>query len=194
MIFSDTQFAKPNIDLTIARCKAEVWWDLGFYKHHYMSEDLNVSCKCYVVKWGDTPVAFVALAAQMSRGIKNSFRFSRIVVLPDYQGLGIVSRVMNFFGGIVKAHSSESRLFIKTIHTRVGAFLNRSPNWKPTHFNGVKRDFSNGKNVYKSAKERASFCFEYVGEKINGLNFLLLDKELSIEVNNGQSFFPFFKL
>ena len=84
---------RPYIHLTIRRVEPSVWYSLGFYKHHYLTEKLNPSCKCFLFEWDTIPVAFVGLLNTPRTGIPYGMSISRIVVLPDYQGLGL-SRII----------------------------------------------------------------------------------------------------
>ena len=167
---------KPSIKLTVQRVEPNVWYDLGFYKHHYLTANLNKSCKCLLFSWDGNPVAFVGLLNTPRKGIPYGMSISRIVVLPDYQGMGLSSIICNFCGGIVKSLGNEYRLYIKTIHELMGKFFTKSNEWRPTAFNGKSRakdslKFEQGK--YNNRLARTSFCFEYIGNKIEGYEDML---------------------
>ena len=169
---------RPKIELTVQRVEPSVWKDLNISQHHYMSEDLNPSCKCLLFSWDNVPVAFVALINQPMKGYRWGFRISRIVVLPDFQSMGLSSDILKFCGGIIKNYDDTAQLYIKTIHKMMGKHLEKSPLWSPTSFNGKLRiDGSNKK--YKNRLKRASYCYRYDGPKIEGYEDLLLPiKEL----------------
>ncbi|GHT39908.1 hypothetical protein FACS189427_13820 [Planctomycetales bacterium] len=76
---------RANINLQVFCCKQHIW--KLFAKHHYLSGTLAKCCTCYLAVWNEEPVAFCAVIPQY--GFKNRKRVSRIVVLPDYQGIGI---------------------------------------------------------------------------------------------------------
>lgn len=99
---------------------------------------------------------------------------SRIVIFPDYQGLGLSMKMLNFCGGILKSLGEDYHLYIKTIHEKMGEALERSETWNPTSYNGKKRGntkFEEGK--YNNRVERKSYCFKYVGKPIYGYEELL---------------------
>lgn len=52
---------KPNINLTVVRCEPNIWKDLNIFKHHYLTESLNKSCKCLLFMWDGVPVGFVGI-------------------------------------------------------------------------------------------------------------------------------------
>ena len=63
-----------------------------FARHHYLTGSLSTAARCFLAVWDDRPVAFCAMVALLGR--KNRCRVSRIVTLPDYQGVGIGMAVM----------------------------------------------------------------------------------------------------
>jgi ABC-type lipoprotein export system ATPase subunit/GNAT superfamily N-acetyltransferase len=163
---------RPQFTLQVSRVEAETW-DF-FKKHHYLTENVNKSYIFLLFEWNDKPICIAVIGRQIGRGVGKAYRDSRIVVYPDYQGMGIGSYISNFLGGICK--SIESRYFTKTIHPALGKYRNKYDKiWKPTAFNGKVRNKSNSKNnKYTSIKLRSSYCHEYIGESISGYEELLL--------------------
>lgn len=167
---------KPNIQLTVRRVESSVWKDLQFDKHHYLSADLNKSCKCLLFEWDNTPIAFVGILNTPRKGCRFGHAISRCVILPDYQGLGLSSKIIDFCGGILKSLGDEYYCYLKTIHEKMGGYLTRSEKWQPTSYNGKQRGSEvkvfEGKK-YKNRLERISYCFKYSGEAIYGYEELL---------------------
>jgi GNAT superfamily N-acetyltransferase len=99
--------------------------------------------------------------------IKNAWRESRTVVLPDFQGLGIGVRVSDAVGEIFK--SQGLRYFSKTAHPRMGSYRDQSPLWKPTTKNHMSRkDYiperdTKEKNYRMLHAHRWCYSHEYVG-------------------------------
>lgn len=184
IIYDHASNAKPLVQLAVQRVEANVWTNLNFHKSHYLTPSLNKSAKCLLFTWNEVPVAFVALLNSPRKGHPNGYSISRIVIQPDYQGFGLFSRIMNFCGGIIKNQGDDYDLYIKTIHEKAGYWLEHSPNWSPTSYNGKTR--SDGSTTrYKNRLTRQSYCFKYVGEKIDGYSHLLKPiKELRENVNN----------
>ena len=166
---------KPQIRLKVQRVEYKTWYELGFHKHHYLTADINKSCKCLLFTWDKIPVAFIAIINSPKKGLPHDMAISRLVILPDYQGLGLSSIILNFCGGIVKSLGEDYRLLIKTIHTKMGKHLTNSEEWEPTAFNGKQRtktEYEKGK--YNNRFERTSYCFKYVGDAKQGYEELLL--------------------
>lgn len=59
---------KPKIKLTVVRVEPNVWFDLNFANHHYLTETLNKSCKCLLFMWDDIPVGFIGLLNSPRKG------------------------------------------------------------------------------------------------------------------------------
>lgn len=166
---------RPNIELTVKRVEPRVW--SIFKDHHYLTQELNKSCKCLVFEWNGVPVGFCGILNTPRRGIPYGCSISRLVVLPDFQGLGLSTIIFNFCGGIVKSLSTETdeyRLYIKTAHRKFGEALSRNPSVKGTAFDGKGRDEKAADdNKYRNRLTRVSYCKEYIGEKIDGFQDIL---------------------
>lgn len=167
---------KSQINLQVQRVEANIWKELGFHKHHYLTHELNPSAKCFLFTWDDVPVAFIAILNSPRRGKANGHSVSRLVILPDYQGLGLSSMILNFCGGILKSLGGDYILYMKTIHDKVGDFMSRNSNWEATSYNGKVRSDksaeSEGKR-YQNRLTRKSHCYKFVGSAIYGYEDIL---------------------
>lgn len=160
---------RPKITLQVSRVEAETW--NIFKKHHYLTEDVNKSCKFLLFEWNEKPVGIIALINQPNKGGKASaMGISRIVVLPDYQGMSIGVHICEFSAAIL-INNGASNVYIKTISHALGKYMSKSKKWKPTGNNG-----KNGRTdaKAKNRKIRPSYCYEYVGEQVEGYKELLL--------------------
>jgi energy-coupling factor transporter ATP-binding protein EcfA2/ribosomal protein S18 acetylase RimI-like enzyme len=173
---------RPNIELQVSRVKSSTW--NFFKKHHYLSEKSNKSYIYLLFEWNKKPVGISVIGRHIGRNnVEKSFRGSRIVVLPDYQGMGIGSKISEFSAGIIK--NIGGKYYTKTINPALGEYRNKQINkWKPTAFNGKTRISKGHSIVYKNLKERASYCHEYIGNSIDGYNDLLLTIEQLKNINN----------
>lgn len=163
---------RPKISLQVSRCESKTY-DL-FKEHHYMSDSVNKAFKFILFEWNNKPIAIAVIGMQTSGGIQNAYRDSRIVVLPDYQGLGLGTSISNFIGGICKG--INYRYFTKTIHPALGNYRNLNNQiWKPTVYNGKARDKKREDKKYLNYLFRKSYCHEYIGKPIFGYKELLQD-------------------
>lgn len=162
---------RPQITLQVSRTTNDTWaW---FKSHHYLTEERNKGFGHLLFEWNNKPIGIIVYKNQPGGTIKNGFAISRVVVLPDYQGMGIGSKICEFFGGIIK--NNNSRMFIKTVNPALGEYFNRSEKWKGTSKNGkFRNDIKDNNEKYKNLIKRTSYCHEYIGENITGYKNLLL--------------------
>lgn len=162
---------RPTIELQVSRVEPKTW-DF-FKKHHYLTENVNNTYIFLLFEWNDNPIAINVIGRHIGRNnVEKSFRESRIVVNPDYQGMGIGSKVSEFCAGIIK--NTNAKYYTKTVNPALGEYRENNPNWKPTPFNGkIRTDKNLQKNAYTMLKLRASYCHEYVGNSIEGYDELL---------------------
>jgi hypothetical protein len=166
-----SQLRRPRIELQIFRCRNETW-NL-FKQHHYLSEELNLAAKCYVVTFNDKPCAFIAILPMPSGTIRHAFRVSRLVVLPDFQGLSIGIKLLNYLGSLYLA--DNKKLYIKTSNPSLfkGMEYNKK-DWilvleqndvekiKRRNQNEIDKGNDNGMKLYK---ESITKSYKYIGAK-----------------------------
>lgn len=163
---------RPQIELQVSRVEYDTW-DF-FKKHHYLTEDCAKSCKFFLFSWNGKPIGINAVIPQPSGHFKNGVRESRIVVLPDYQGLGLGTTISNFTASIYK--NSGYRYFTKTVHPAIGGYRNKNNDiWKGTSKNGKPPKAQNamGGMTGWNVLVRTSYCHEYIGEGTSGYEDLL---------------------
>ncbi|GHT22359.1 hypothetical protein FACS189419_04790 [Planctomycetales bacterium] len=115
---------RPPVNIDIFRCGTDAWKLFG--KHHYLNRSLNPAAKSFVAMWGKEPVAFCGVLPAM--GHTGCRRISRIVVLPDYQGIGIGGRFLDAMGSIEKKDGLS--LSIVASHPSILNHCKRSPLWR----------------------------------------------------------------
>lgn len=169
---------RPPMEITVRRVEPSVWSSMGFGKEHYLTSKLNKSCKCLLFEWDGVPIAFVGILNTPRRGIPYGCSISRMVILPDFQGLGLSRQIFDFCGGLVKSLTDEThdyKLYIKTAHRKFGESLGRNPNVRGTLFDGKGRSTKSAdSNKYRNRLTRVSYCKEYIGKPIHGYSELML--------------------
>jgi ABC-type lipoprotein export system ATPase subunit/GNAT superfamily N-acetyltransferase len=152
--------SRPKIKLEIFRCRYETW--KIFKQHHYLSDGLNAAANTYICLWNDKPIGFVAILPFPGVGDAKTRRISRIVILPDYQGLGIGKKIIDYFSSLYA--SIDSQMYIRTINPALGISLTKdTKNWQATTSN-MKADFTKDTNGRKMLN-RISYSFKYIGDK-----------------------------
>ena len=160
---------RPQISLQVYRTEPDTWQ--LFKKHHYMTQEMNHSAMCFCFTWENQLVAFASILPQLGKGVGKAMRMSRLVILPDFQGLGLGGKILDFMGGICLANGYK--FYIKTVNPRMGYHLEHSDKWKPTNHNGKLRTEKKVVNKYGCLLVRPSYCFRYIGEGIEGYNDLM---------------------
>jgi GNAT superfamily N-acetyltransferase len=161
---------RPEIALEVVPCEWQAW--SMFSAHHYLSADINRGARCWLAVWNDRPVGFAATLALPNGSIDNGWREHRIVILPEFQGLGLGTRLSD---AVARMHVDQGlRYFAKTAHSVMGKYRDASPDWRPTSKNhSARMDYlsdgpdgpsrpGTGKvsNIIKHA-QRACYCHEY---------------------------------
>jgi GNAT superfamily N-acetyltransferase len=85
---------RPKLKFAVKRVHSDAWRLFG--KYHYLSADLNKSARCFVAFLNDEiPAAFIAILS-FPHATEPGWRISRVVCLPDYQGIGLGSRLSDY--------------------------------------------------------------------------------------------------
>tara|TARA_R100001510_G_scaffold28833_1_gene25506 strand:+ start:716 stop:1216 length:501 start_codon:yes stop_codon:yes gene_type:complete len=163
-------FKRPTIQLEVYEVPKkykERYWNL-FKKHHYLGDSLNKAARCWVAYLWNNPVAFNSVLAMPSGSLKNAWREHRLVVLSDYQGMGIGNNISECVGKILV--DEGKRFFSKTANIKLGEARSQRKSWKPTSKNKKARPDNIGrqKNYNNMVKEslsmRVCYSHEYIGE------------------------------
>jgi GNAT superfamily N-acetyltransferase len=161
---------RPSFRIEIIRCKSEAW--KLFSPHHYLNASIHPSCQCFLALMDGEPVAFCAVLHTM--GYPGYCRISRIVTLPDYQGIGVGSRLMEFAASYMLSDMGYKSVRIQGSHPAIVWHCDRSPNWKliDVKMGGNKRQTNVTLGKVKGHKPsmvtsagRAIVSFEFVPEK-----------------------------
>ena len=150
---------RPAIELEIFRCRRRAW--SLFARHHYLSGSLSSRARCHLATWQGAPVAFCATLPLIGR--RGHWRISRIVTLPDFQGIGIGMRVAE---AVAQLHRDDGvRVNVTASHPALLAHCQRSPRWRLVRMlksgSASARRF---KGNYRSSAGRAVVSFEFLGE------------------------------
>lgn len=106
----DERWRRPPIDIEVRRSSGSLW--PVFERHHYLSAAIHPAARCYAAMWENNPIALCATL--MNAGHIGRRIVHRLVVLPDYQGLGVGLRLLDVVSGI--EHNDGSRISIRTSH------------------------------------------------------------------------------
>ena len=184
---------RPTIELQIFRCRYETW--NIFKHHHYLTQDLNKAAKCFVILFNDKPIGFMGILPMPSGTIKDAYRVSRLVVLPDFQGLGVGIKILNFFGSMYKKNNKT--LYIKTSNPSLfKGMIRNKEHWtlinESNNVDKIKKSnqkiIQQGKdNGIKLIKESITKSYKYTGQEYkDNINILVFNADAYKEVAQNQ--------
>jgi GNAT superfamily N-acetyltransferase len=111
--------------LDIYPCHRRLW--RLFRKHHYLNDgELHAQSECFVATRNGAPAAFLSLLYAI--GVPRTRRISRLVVSPEFQGLGIGRRFAEWAGERCRDRGQSLR--ISTAHPAMLAALAKSEKWR----------------------------------------------------------------
>ena len=130
-----------------------------FRRYHYLDANLHKAAKCYLAVIDEMPVAFCAILQHPHNIVKNFRKVHRLVVLPDYQGIGIGKKMISFVGARYKAQNY--RFIITSSHPSIIHSLSFDNKWKLIRFGRVNRNNLDKEDKSGSFK-RVTACFELI--------------------------------
>jgi ABC-type thiamine transport system ATPase subunit len=156
---------RPTVELEIVRTTTEAWrW---FAAHHYLSADLNRVSKCFLGLVDGDVAAFAALLPSPHPIAKNIWRVHRVVVRPDYQGLGLGAHA--FTGALGRVcRAVGKRMTITTSHPALVRAWAKSSEWKMTAAPALGKSHGVKALMRDTATRRRVASFEYVGPAFAG--------------------------
>jgi GNAT superfamily N-acetyltransferase len=136
-----------------------------FSRHHYLSGSINPSARCFAAYVLDRPVAFVSYIHFPHAKVRDIKMSHRVVVLPDWQGLGIAGRLSEWLGAELREQGYRFRA--TTAHPARIAYYARSPRWRMIkgHANvraAGKADPAGGRHWGTDPRRLVTRSFEYV--------------------------------
>lgn len=149
----------PTLDVRIFGDARPLW--PMFAPHHYLSSQLLNSAQCFAAYLDGQPVAFTSYAHFMHAKVRNIKMGHRLVVLPDFQGLGIASRLEDWLGQHLADQGFRYRNVVA--HPGMIALYQRSPRWRENGRSTAIRTKTNSKNLRANLSTRrlAVRSFEY---------------------------------
>lgn len=117
---------RPSIDVEVVRVDHQAWeW---FAPHHYLTAAHSKSARCFAGLLDGRPVAFSSIMSQPNPHIRNAWRLHRLVVLPDFQGVGIGHVLSEAVAAI--ATSNGRAVYRTTSHPALSYACARSTRWR----------------------------------------------------------------
>ena len=116
---------RPPIQCTIARVDRAAW--ARFSRYHYLTAELANAAQCFGLWAGDQLAAFAGLMYRPHPSADNILGVSRLVTLPDYQGLGLAFVLVDTIGALLTRLGWRLRTY--PAHPSLLRAFDRSPKW-----------------------------------------------------------------
>ena len=136
-----------------------------FSKYHYLSGNFNKAARVFLCLVNNELAGFCAVLPFPHPKLKNVFKEHRTVVFPDYQGIGIGTKLSDMVADLYKKNGKQ---FISTtsnpamIHHRCN-----SSKWKLTRVGrmstGSEKGFQNKHDLATTSANRITCSFKYCG-------------------------------
>lgn len=169
---------RPGLNVEIARVDHAAW--KLFAPFHYLTNELHRAAACFVLFVDDAPAAFGGVLHRPHSRVDDIKGLSRLVTLPDYQGLGLALVLTDTIAAAYKA--TGYRLHTYPAHPSLVRSFDRSPRWalhkKPGVFSPSLGETSGLKNANRTKDaenpgkkwnmgSRPCAVFEYCGDAMN---------------------------
>jgi len=125
-----------------------------------LNTEINKTAKCFLGKWGKKIICFQAVIAQPGRQ-KKLYRSHRLVVLPDFQGIGIGSLFQEFVAQYTIKQGY--RFTAVTSNPALIFHRNKNPHWKLKYIYKNKK-FSGIQEKRFGNPKRITTSWEYINE------------------------------
>jgi ABC-type lipoprotein export system ATPase subunit len=147
---------RPQIEFKLRNAKVDEW--KLFANYHYLTHEIQAGSECYALDYNNYPIAFVAVTHFPHPKVANFKKIHRMVVLPDFQGIGIGKKMLNAISEIY--YKKDYRVLITTGALSFINSLAREKEWKLTRKLG-KVGESKGVMKGKTSMNRETASFEY---------------------------------
>jgi GNAT superfamily N-acetyltransferase len=151
---------RPSIEVEIRRVQYEAW--RLFAPYHYLTAELSTASSCYGLFINGAIAAFAGVLHRPHPKVDDIKGVSRLVTLPDYQGLGLAFVLVDALGAAYRATGYRLRTY--PAHPALVRGFDRTPKWrlekKPGKFSPA---FSTSSSV-GAFGGRPCAVFEYTGD------------------------------
>lgn len=123
--------------------------------------------KCFGLYDDEDIIGFISVLSQpLSKKIKNYKKYRRVhrlVILPDYQGIGLGTKLLNT---VADYYYKDGHIFtITTSLKNLSKTLMKDDKWILRYVGDSKYNYPDPKNFYKKERECNTYQFRYVGKK-----------------------------
>ena len=122
---------RPQIEVEIRRVSWSEW--RRFAPFHYLTNSLHRAARCFVLYVNGNPAAFAGMIGRPTKGLHGEIAImgcSRLVTLPDYQGVGLAFALIDKIAAAYKSAGLRARTY--PAHPALIRAFDRSTKWAMT--------------------------------------------------------------
>jgi GNAT superfamily N-acetyltransferase len=120
---------RPGVECVIAKAPYDSWQ--RFARFHYLTAELNHAAQCFVLYAQGTPAAFCGVLHRPHARNRRIKGVSRLVTLPDWQGLGLAFALVDRVAAAYCAEGYDVHTY--PAHPALIRSFDRSPMWQLRH-------------------------------------------------------------
>jgi ABC-type lipoprotein export system ATPase subunit len=154
---------RPPIGVSISRVPYQTW--NIFSKYHYMTNELNKAARCYGLFVSDRIASFLGVLHRPHPRVDDIIGVSRVVTLPDWQGLGLAMCLVDTVASAYKAMGKRFHQYPN--HPAMLRSYQRSANWIQIKDSGVFSPRRGATSTVKGFGGKRCGVFLYVGDAMN---------------------------
>lgn len=146
---------RPELKLEFFRTRDTQYFWSFFRRYHYLNTGIHRASQTFLCLCNGQLAGFCAILPHP--GIKGRWRVHRLVILPDYQGIGIAKNFITFVAKIFA--DEEKKLAIVTSNRAMIYSLKSHRDWRCFHFGRLIPPKKIMKSTESSNRITASFIF-----------------------------------
>jgi GNAT superfamily N-acetyltransferase len=154
---------RPRLEVEITKVKYETW--KLFAPFHYLTPELNHAAKCFGLFIEDRITSFVGILHRPHPKVRDIVGVSRVVTLPDWQGLGLAMVLLDNLGAAYR--SIGKRLHNYPAHPAFIRTHQRSRNWTQVKEQGTFSPRRGQTSSVAGFGGRPCAVFCYVGQAMD---------------------------
>ena len=145
------------MELKVYRCGASLWQ--MFRQYHYLNGSLPSTARCYTAVHQEKPIAFIAVVHTHMKS--RYYRVTRLVVLPDYQGIGVGKRLLNF---IAELYTSQTKIPFYILTSNPQIIRGEMGNWRIMRYGHASKGKGSTRinDEIKSSRKRITVSLQYI--------------------------------